>query len=271
MIYPIFMLLALFGFPVASVVLCQKLTRSHWNILLFALGAFAVNYLLQQLLDPLFTMFLERAIPRIRLPYQVMGFLPWIVTYFFFGMLREGTRWTILRYAATNVRSWHDGIMFGIAYGSAVMVVMIGQHVYATLEHTGLFTPTLELLVRGGSKPSFNEIVEALRNGYFWQITLLLILAWGVSSMAFNVGTCLAVVFSVQRRSVFYYLAAVALFVVYSSSKLVVLRLGLIGTPPHWLHPLIYNTLVIELGVFVFALPCLLLVFLLRKPMSADT
>ncbi|MCY4072134.1 MAG: YhfC family glutamic-type intramembrane protease [Chloroflexi bacterium] len=270
MIYLTLMFLLLVGFPVAAVVLWQRRFRSSWTIVLFALVAFAVNFLLQELASPIYNPISEAIIPLISPPYQMAFFLPWIAIYFVGGLIREGVHWLTIRYGATSVRSWRDGMMFGIVYGSIVMVLMLGRDVYKSLEFTGLFTPTLEFLVAGGQKPSFNEIMETLKNDYHWTRSLLLFLSWGMSSMIFNIGTCLIVVFSVQKKSVIYFLAAVVMYVAYTNARSVVMHSDLVNIQVDWMIQPFTTAFVVELGVFVFALPCLLAIFLLRKPMSVQ-
>lgn len=276
MFYLILMFLLLFGFPAAAVVLWQRRFRSSWIIALFALIAFAVNYLLQQLANPIYDPISEAIIPLISPPYHMGFFLPWIATYLVAGLIRESVHWLILRYGATvsnsaNLRlSWQDGMMFGIAYGSIIMVLMIGKDIYTSLEFTGLFTPTLELLVAGGSKPSFNEIMETLKNDYHWIRSLLLFLSWGMSSMIFNIGTCLTIVFSVQKKSVIYFLAAVVMYVVYTNARSVMMHSDLVHIQVDWMIQPLVTAYIVELGVLAFTLPCLLPIFLLRKPMRAN-
>lgn len=268
MINLILMFLLLFGFPVVAVVLWQKRFRSSWIIVLFAIIALAVNYLLQELASPIYDSISEAIIPLISPPYQMEFFLPWIAIYFVGGLIREGVHWLTIRYGATSVRSWRDGMMFGIVYGSTVMVLMLGRDVYKSLEFTGLFTPTLDLLVAGGSKPSFNEIMETLKNDYHWIRSLLLFLSWGMSSMIFNIGTCLTVLFSVQKKSVIYFLAAVVMYVVYTNARSVMMHSELVNIQVDWMIQPLVTAYIVELGVLAFTLPCLQAIFLLRKPMT---
>ena len=151
------------------------------------------------------------------------------------------------------MRSWQDGIMFGIAYGSIVMLIKMGNVIFGFLEDMGLFTSTLELLVAGRSSPSFNEAVGILNSDLFWWSTLFLTWTWGVSSMIFNVGTCLAVVFSVQRRAALPFLAAVVLYVAYANARSVMINTDLIDLHVQlgWLTRPISVTLFVELGVFI--------------------
>ena len=271
MIFLIAKLLLLFGLPIAIAIFWQRRVQAHWNILLFAFGAFAVNYLVQKFLGPVFPLLVDRVMPPIAPPYRMDFYPPWIAVYFISGLFREGTRWLLLRYVATSVRSWQDGIMFGIAYGSIAMLILIGIDVFKSLQDVGLFTPLLERLVAGRSKPSLDEIVVALNQNYFWWKTLFVTWSWGVSLMIFNVGTCLAVVFSVKRRAVLPFLAAVVLYVGYSNSRSVMIHSDFIDLPLGWLPPPLSTILFVELGIFIFALPCLLLILLLRKPMTNET
>ena len=265
MFYLLLIFLLLFGFPVAAVVLWQRRFRSSWIIVLFALIAFAVNFLLQELASPIYDSISEAIVPLIGPPFQMGFFLPWIAIYFVGGLIREGVHWLTIRHGAASVRSWRDGMFFGIAYGSIVMMIMLSKDIYTSLEFTGLFTPTLELLVAGGSKPSFNEIVETLKNDYHWIRSLLLFLSWGMSSMIFNIGTCLIVVFSVRKKSVIYFLVAVVIYVAYTNARSVMMHSDLVNIQVDWMIRPFTTAFVVELGVLAFTLPCLLAIFLLRK------
>ena len=86
--------------------------------------------------------------------------------------------------------------------------------------------------------------------------------------MIFNVGTCLAVVFSVQRRAILPFLAAVVLYVVYSNAPAVMIHSSFVDMPLGLLPPSLSTTFLVQFWVFIFVLPCLLLIFLLRKPMT---
>lgn len=270
MIFLIPKLLLLFGLPIVITIFWHRRVNAHWNILLVVFGAFAVNYLLQRFFGPVLTLLVERIIPPIAPPFRMEFYPPWIVFYFISGLWREGIRWLLLRYVATSVRSWQNGIMFGIAYGSIVMLIVMGNVLFGFLKDMGLFMSTFELLVAGRSRPSLNEIVETLNSDFFWWRTLFLTWTWGVSSMIFNVGTCLAVVLSVQRRAVLPFLAAVVLYVLYSNARAVITHSSFVDTRLGWLHSSFSIAFFVELGVFIFALPCLLLIFLLRKPMTND-
>lgn len=270
MIFLVPKFLLLFGFPIAIAILWQRRVRVHWNILLFALGAFAVNYLWQRLLGPQIPQFVWEVIPPFALPVWMSFYSSWVAVYLIYGLFREGIRWLVLRYAATNVRSWQDGIMFGIAYGSIVMLLRIGNDFFGNLEDMGLFTSTLEFVVVDRSGLSFDEIVVTLNRNYPWWKILFMTWTWGVFWIIFQVGTCLAVVFSVQRRAVLPFLAAVVLYVVYATARTTVTHSSFLNSLFGWLPSNLHLPFFIEIELLniIFALLCLLLIFLLRKPMA---
>ena len=253
--------------PLATVIVWQRITRSHWAILLFAFGAFAINYLVQiplnRFLPQLISSLAELVSPLLPIVAGVgLGlWLFWILKAFVLGLFRESIRWLVLRYAVTNVKSWQDGVLFGIGYSSIAMLTWLGDHVYdiASDSMMGMFQPSLD------------EVVISLNNSFFfhWMTILFSTWRWGVTSMIFNVGTCLAVLFSVQRRDIRPFLAAVGFYCVYSLTPTIIfysrLGQGWLSSPFSRIILLPLGTL---LGTFLVALLSFLLIFRLRKTMG---
>ena len=93
--------------PVVASFVFQRHSRAQWGSLLFGFGAFAVNGLVR---IPL-TMEQVLATPLFR---ELLAFFPdilmrvptaWIIYALILGLVREGIRWLILFFVATNVRT----------------------------------------------------------------------------------------------------------------------------------------------------------------------
>jgi len=202
MIFFLAILSLMFVLPVAATVVWQRRSRASWTILLFALAAFAVNYAVSIPLDrwlPEAMPFLD-ADPSISPRIWPAAFLVMII----YGLIREGVRWLTFRYAATNVRSWQAGVMFGLGYACLAVLV----------ETTPLFS---DLGAAANQVP--DSAAEAMPDVPFsvWLMPVVLVtLDRGVVLTIFNVSTALTVMFSVQRRNPWLFLVAVLVYAVCS-------------------------------------------------------
>lgn len=197
--------------PAAAAVVWQRRNRASWKISLFAVAAFAVNYAVVRI--PLWRELHEALILPLS-PYlgimNMNGFLGfWVLEGFVYGLLRIGILWLMFRYAATNIRSWRLAVLFGLCYSSIAVLFRVGEYAYDLVERYDLFQYSLQVALS-----IFGDNFPPLR---WWEV-LLLAGRWAVVLTAFNVGTSLAVLFSVQRRSVLLLLVAVLWYVVYVTS-----------------------------------------------------
>ena len=75
-----------------------------------------------------------------------------------YALFREGIRWLILFFPATSVRTWKEGVMFGLGYSWLVALQILGKYVSEYSEEIELyqysFFETIEL-VNGGLPPEF--------------------------------------------------------------------------------------------------------------------
>ncbi|MDE0312873.1 MAG: YhfC family glutamic-type intramembrane protease [Caldilineaceae bacterium] len=235
--------------PVVASILCQRHSRAQWGSLFFGFGAFAVNGLVR---IPL-TMEQVLATPLFR---ELLAFFPdilmrvptaWIMYAFMLALVREGIRWLILFFVATNVRTWKEGVMFGLGYSCLVAVQHLGTFVSYYSEATELF------------QSSIVETIKFVNNTIPWLEALQLALNWGVLETVFNVGTSLVVMFSVRRRDVWLLLAAVLWYVVFSELPRAMffyfagLEVG--GIPSYYVS----RTIILLTTTFVVLLPFFLL------------
>lgn len=201
-------ILFLLSLPVSLVFIWRTRTHASWLSLAFGFGAYAVYHLARKpwgQLVPFLLNHIEVYLPKAVWPY-------WILIYLLSGLLHVGTRWLILRYLATNVRSWREGVMFGIGFGSIAMLVLVGQQIVGLEPDSNLF------------RTSLVERMTTLRYLFRWWRTLIMAWHWGVSSMVLHVCTSLFVLFSVQRRDARLLLAALMLYVAFFCVPLIVLE-----------------------------------------------
>lgn len=253
------------GLHLAITVIWQKRTGAAWSVLIFALVAFVVHYLaripLREQIAPLLG--LQAGPAHWGVPAEVWGLpvMVWgiptflIPRYLFFGLFREAVRWLTFRYVATSVQSWRDGVLFGIGYTCFAMLLRLWTLLSEQTVEPGLVPPSL--IAR----------IMILKDDFLWEQALSLTWQYGVSNMIFNVGTSLAVLFSVRRRQVWPLLIAALLHVLIP----VAVWLSVIHVPSpqlEWPWRLWFFIAWRESAAFIAVLPALLLTFLLRRPLD---
>ena len=198
--------------PVAAAIIWQRHSRALWSSLFFGFGAYAVIGLLRIPLNQVIVIPSIRELFNFSPPGLVMMVpLAWILYALIYALFREGIRWLILFFPATSVRTWKEGVMFGLGYSWLVALQNLGRYVSEYSEEIELY------------QYSFVETIELVNGGLGPELALLTALNRGVAETVFNVGTCLVVMFSVRRRNVWVLLAAVLWNVSYSELPRMVL------------------------------------------------
>ena len=249
----------LFGLPIATAIVWRKRTQAQVRALLFAFVLFAISFVAHLLFDRTVSRLLEH---EAMLPVIVFFLLlwdvlyaPWIIHSVIFGLIQEGSRWLIFRYAPTKIVSWHDGVLFGIAYSFFALIIMVGEYFYYG-------TPDLS------QYPFFEKMTHL--NWFFWWWSVFAF-SWQLvfNLLVLNVCTSLAVIASVRKRKILYLALAVLVYVVYANAPTIVSQVFLnmqvdtfyIDSP--WLR-----FAVDELWRLPLALLTLVLIFRLCKTMS---
>jgi len=246
--------------PIATIIVWQKRTNAQWISLPFCLLAFFVDFLAQLALSETVPEFSngEAFIPLLAFFASVSGtsnHILWVLTEFISGLIREGGRWLIFRYAATKVRLWQDGVLFGLGYSVIALLQLVG-------EQFSRAWPGLNL-----SEYSIVEKIEYLNYVYGWTATWYFPFYWVVSLLAFNVCTSVAVLASVQRRKIRYLLIAIVAYIAYATGPPEMMK-HFQRVDIEWLglgqdaSRIIKQQLVHPL----LALPFLVVIFRLRKP-----
>ncbi len=238
--------------PAAAAIVWQRHSRALWGSLFFGFGAFAVNGLVQ---IPLGQVLTHPLFGKVLAPFpDIFMLVPtaWIIMAFTIGLFREGIRWLILFFPATSVRTWKEGVLFGLGYSCLVALQHLGEYVSKSWEEIELF------------QYSFVETMELLNRGISWEEALYFALAWGVVETIFNVGTCLLVMFSVRRLNVWLFLAAVLWHGLYSELPRV-LFFSSAGWDVFGIHPYYRGLSVSLLSRTLVTLLPLLLFFDLRR------
>ena len=244
------------GIHIAIIVVWQRRTGAAWRTLLFALVPLAIIYLVRLPLNdrvPQYFWSIEME------PLMVWGIMTFLIpVWFIYGAISHGARWLSLRYVAKSVQSWRDGVMFGIGYSSSAFLLMLW----------GLLAPQT---IDPGPVPASPILRDFLLDDFFvWEHAILLVWHWAILVMILNVGTSLAVLYSVRRRQVWTLLAAVMVYAMYGAAPWVA-----IGNIPHVITDQVFGlwsfTYWRELVRLIAVLPALCMIFFLRKPLDRLT
>lgn len=190
-------LLAIICLPVATVIVWRIRTRSTWYCLAIAFGAITINYVARLPLKPVYSFYAIHWVGR-----PLVEALPWLISAgIIYGLLREGIRWLLMRFAVRTAWSWDEGVFFGICYSILAISLVLGNEIYTDITIRGLWHPS--------------QIIPYL-NDYFWSRKVLVqAWEWSLPLIALNVGTSLAVLLSVRRRQVWPFLIATLFYLLY--------------------------------------------------------
>lgn len=250
---------SIIALPVVAAIVWQRRTGAAWKTLLFVLFAFAVYNIakipIREQVTPFFNLLAGQEIWGI-IPPAFSGVPMYLIPqHLFYGLFRESVRWLTFRYVAKSVQFWQDGVLFGIGYTCLAAVLMIW----------GLFTA--QTGVPELDRPSYVARAMMLKDDYHWVRAMVEAWRYGVVAAIFNAGTSLAVLYSVQRRQVWFLLVAALLHVLSPIAHYV----SLYHVPPvQLMFPwrTYFFAFWIEFVAVLAVLPALWLIIYLRKPLS---
>lgn len=239
--------------PVVAATLWKQRSRALWSSLAFGSIAFALAQLIRLPLLQGLSLVLN-PVARSWDPAPLI----WINTTLLVitsGLIEEGARWLIIGRFAKNVRTWREGVMFGIGHGGIEALLFVGGSVISALV-LSLSAPTvlaqLEQLPPDQAAAVQTQL-DALTALRWWEPLLG---AWErVPAMVFHVGASLLVLLGLLRRDRRLLLAAMTLHIGFNAIAVVMLQIA--------------GPLLTELAITLAALLPLWLVFRLRKPIAA--
>lgn len=234
----------------------KRYSGAAWGVLLFSLVAFSINFLIRIPLSQLISVLLKPGdlFMLLEVPFWVTFVAQWLVL----GIVREGVRWVTFRHIATSVRGWRDGVMFGLGYSFLTTLSVLGDRFPDSLKD-----PVLP-------PHSIAGAVEMMNDDFLWVAIPFLFSSTVVSTTIFNVGTSLAVLYSVQRQRPWFMLVAIALYVLFVSTA-TFSAFNLVGVELPGIRSGWSFMYVREIAQFVTALPPLALTMFLRKRMNSET
>lgn len=240
------------GLPVAAATVWRRRSRARWSSLAFG----AITFVLAQLVRfPLLQGLSLLLGPTARswdpaLLTSINSALLVLTS----GLFEEGARWFMIGRFAKNIRTWREGVMFGIGHGGIEALLFVGGSVISALV-LSLSAPTV--LAQLGELPpgqaaavqSQLDAISALR---WWEPLLG---AWErIPALVFHVGASLLVLLGLLRRDRRLLLAAMILHIGFNAIAVVMLQFT--------------GILLTELALTLAALLPLWLIFRLRKPIN---
>ena len=189
-------LLVIICLPVATFIIGKRWTRASWYCLAIAFVAISITALVRTPLDPVrdsYVLFGKNN------PFNLGHMWPYVVlTGTIYGILREGIRWLLMRFAVRTVWSWEEGVFFGICYSVLAVPLVLGVEIHRDITAYGLWHPS--------------QIIPHLNRDWWWRKALYMAWDWSIPMLVLNVGTSLAVLLSVRRRQLWPFLIAVLFF-----------------------------------------------------------
>ena len=263
--------LVIVGLPIAAALIWQRHTRAAWSCVFFAFAAFVFNYVATW--TPGYTLSgytpLSRSVISLVSPSladsiwaQYLGWPSLMVNGLFYGLISVGVRWLLLRFLAVTVRSWEEGILFGLGYSVAIILARHGREVLRQYRIKNIVAPP----------HTSDDMIVILNDAYQWDSTLFAVSHWMITTVPFAVGISLAVLFSVRRRQIWLFLAAILLYIMGTAVQgkaqeavrevrtIIYPVLVWVGIPGPWLSPA-----ALLLMFCLASLPALWLTFRLRS------
>ena len=239
--------------PVVAATLWKQRSRALWSSLIFG----AVTFLIAQLVRLSLLQGLSLLLNPVARSWDP-ALLLWINSALLVitsGLFEEGARWLVIGCFAKNVRTWREGVMFGVGHGGIEALLFVGGSVISALV-LSLSAPTvlaqLEQLPpeQAAAVQTQLDALTALR---WWEPLLG---AWErVPAMVFHVGASLLVLLGLLRRDRRLLLAAMLLHIGFNAIAVVMLQFA--------------GILLTEVAITLAALLPLWLIVRLRKPIAA--
>ncbi|MCY4410667.1 MAG: hypothetical protein OXC27_09385 [Caldilineaceae bacterium] len=195
---------------IAALVFWKIKTKPAWACAFAALGVFSIY----NLLDPHFSLLLQKYTSLEFNFFPAVGFpeLSRIILGLSYGAAREGIKWLVMSLPFTKINRWQDAVFFGLTYAGIIALENLRWQTLGALVrgHISLEVvtsnnpsqPLLEILFNPGRETLAATVEEILTQFSWWPQVGIWVLNWHASDMIMNVGTSLAVFYSVKARKV---------------------------------------------------------------------
>ena len=219
-------LLTTITLPLLALIFWQRRSKAAWSIASFALLDAIIATAIRRAIRPLIfynSFFLSPALfMGDRLDPGVLT-LPLI-----YGVIRLTPPLLIFLFAAKNMRSWKDAVLYGIARTTFVILIGHCTRIYnrlAVITFASQTTPddqqpayisVLETI----NNLTLNEIVEELNSLYRWTGIAHLTINWSFAPMALSIAIATALLYTVRHKKLWPLAAALACYYLMVESDL---------------------------------------------------
>lgn len=189
----------LISVPVGVPLFWKRRSGAAWTCLIAALIAYAIYLLIWRPMDAVFPNAVRSLVDSTILRRSLWSYE--IVMASIYILIGEGMRYLFLRYAATSLRTWHDGVLFGLGWGGISALDLLRAEFFHNVSDMGLSQYSLAGQMR-------------ILNGHYLYGWLAIIYRtvwkYGLAALPYQVATALAVLYTV-RRDLRFFLVVIAL------------------------------------------------------------
>lgn len=212
--------LAIFSLPVLAAILWKIRSRAAWACAIAALAAIAIYSFVRIPLGDFVlntSLFFPDGFPN---PSQIT--VHSVAVAFVFGTVRESIQWLIMRLKVTKLRAWQDGVLFGFTYAAAAVVLDLIAFSQRQLMRTAVglgTTPSVGNQTRFEAIVSLRElplemVIDDISRALPWGAVFYLFFERSLVPIVLNVGTSLAILYSVRQRKAWPFGAAILCYMI---------------------------------------------------------
>ena len=196
-----------------------------------------------------------------------------------YGTTRESVRWLIMRHPAARMTTWQAGILFALVYTTAAaafnLLRIFKWWTMIAAYESGIFTaegpvPTAYQVLLSLKDVPLDRLATAIDNAFPLLAILSYSLRWSIVPTALNVGTSLAVLYSVSQRKAWPFFAAIACYAAIDGVQLFLTHIlsyrkivefisssQLLLDITEWMNPTIFSVLFLSFNPLNYILPTL--------------
>ena len=213
-------LLAMICLPITIAFLWKRATRTAWICLYAALGAATINAIARIPLGQFVTnssYLMQDALKGYIITFEFA--LVWLI----YALVRESIRWLVLRYPGATIKTWREGVLFGLSYSAIATIFSIPKLLYQPIIQTAYdfdaistteVTPHYRIFISLAQTTPFPQVADTLNDRIPWVLALVIALKYSLIPIIFNVGTSLAVLYSVRHKKAWPFAAALFCYIV---------------------------------------------------------
>lgn len=184
--------LSVTALPLLFVIVWKKFSRAGWACVFAALAAVVISNTAMEITHNILADVAFWQIPLLSMTV--------------YGLIREGTRWLVMRATPPFKNFWHDGVLFGLVYNFGAILASLAIEIAGPFFRTGSPESLLRIAVM---EPWLNDRFRWIRIEFLAR-------EQGLFNPVFNVATCLLVLYSVRQRKLWPFLLSIPLYILVS-------------------------------------------------------